>query len=47
MFERFSSQLNLEMENNKYEYVKFFELGDELMPLTWLVVRIDGHHFHR
>eukprot|EP00268_Persea_americana_P047136 TRINITY_DN4886_c0_g1_i2.p2 TRINITY_DN4886_c0_g1~~TRINITY_DN4886_c0_g1_i2.p2 ORF type:complete len:107 (+),score=15.59 TRINITY_DN4886_c0_g1_i2:234-554(+) len=34
------------MANNKYEYVKSFEPEDELMPLTWIVVRIDGHRFH-
>lgn len=46
-FERPSQAIWLEMANNKYEYVKSFEPEDELMPLTWIVVRIDGHRFHR
>lgn len=35
------------MANSKYEYVKSFELEDRLLPLTWIVVRIDGRSFHR
>eukprot|EP01018_Ginkgo_biloba_P038373 Gb_05117 [translate_table: standard] len=35
------------MANSKYEYVKSFELQDNLLPQTWLVVRIDGCHFHK
>jgi hypothetical protein len=35
------------MANSKYEYVKQFELADNLLPNTWLVVRIDGRGFHR
>ncbi|XP_068665006.1 tRNA(His) guanylyltransferase 1 [Aristolochia californica] len=35
------------MANSKYEYVKSFEVNDPLMPSTWIVVRIDGCHFHR
>lgn len=35
------------MANSKYEYVKNFERSDKLLPNTWIVVRIDGHSFHR
>ncbi|CAM9528817.1 unnamed protein product, partial [Phaeothamnion confervicola] len=35
------------MANSRFEYVKKFELNDELMPETWLVVRIDGRGFAR
>ena len=33
--------------NIKPEYVKSFQFENKLMPLTWIVVRIDGCHFHR
>lgn len=36
-----------EMANSQYEYVKSFETNDSLLPNTYLVVRIDGHAFHR
>ncbi|KAK9290123.1 hypothetical protein L1049_008288 [Liquidambar formosana] len=29
------------------EYVKSFQFGNKLMPSTWVVIRIDGRHFHR
>jgi len=35
------------MAGSKYAYVKNFELADNLLPNTFLVVRIDGHGFHR
>ncbi|CAL9776410.1 unnamed protein product [Musa acuminata subsp. burmannicoides] len=35
------------MANSKYEYVKKFETDDRLSPSSWIVVRIDGCHFHR
>ncbi|KAK9095925.1 hypothetical protein Sjap_021422 [Stephania japonica] len=35
------------MANSKYEYVKSFEVEDKLMPFNWIVVRIDGRHFHQ
>ncbi|KAI3867895.1 hypothetical protein MKX03_021302 [Papaver bracteatum] len=35
------------MANSKYEYVKSFEVEDKLMPFTWIVLRIDGRHFHQ
>lgn len=35
------------MANSKYEYVKKFEADDRLPPSNWIVVRIDGCHFHR
>ncbi|KAF8377211.1 hypothetical protein HHK36_030584 [Tetracentron sinense] len=31
----------------KPEYVKSFQFENKLMPSTWIVVRIDGCHFHR
>ncbi|MED6151661.1 hypothetical protein PIB30_084554 [Stylosanthes scabra] len=36
-----------DIDNVKPEYVKSFEFDSKLMPLTWIVVRIDGCHFHR
>lgn len=33
------------MANSKYEYVKDFEVQDNLMPHTWIVIRIDGRGF--
>jgi tRNA(His) guanylyltransferase len=33
------------MANSKYEYVKDFEVVDNLMPHTWIVIRIDGRGF--
>ncbi|CEI90262.1 hypothetical protein CU097_010460 [Rhizopus azygosporus] len=35
------------MANSKYEYVRQFELADNMLPNTWLVVRVDGRGFHR
>ncbi|KAL5728464.1 tRNA(His) guanylyltransferase [Ranunculus cassubicifolius] len=35
------------MANSKYEYVKNFEVDNKLLPNTWIVVRIDGRHFHQ
>ena len=32
---------------SKYEYTKLFEQHSTLLRNTWLVVRIDGHGFHR
>ncbi|KAK2784923.1 hypothetical protein FQN53_008109 [Emmonsiellopsis sp. PD_33] len=32
---------------DEYEYVKLFEQDDNLLPNTWIVVRIDGRGFHR
>jgi tRNA(His) guanylyltransferase len=29
------------------DYVKSFQFESRLLPLTWVVVRIDGCHFHR
>ncbi|XP_057725442.1 tRNA(His) guanylyltransferase 1-like isoform X1 [Arachis stenosperma] len=36
-----------DVDNVKPEYVKSFEFDSKLMPLTWIVIRIDGCHFHR
>ena len=35
------------MAGTKYAYVKDFELPDALLPGTYIVLRIDGHGFHR
>ena len=35
------------MAGTKFAYVKNFELPDNLLPGTYIVVRIDGHGFHR
>ncbi|KAJ7946280.1 tRNA(His) guanylyltransferase [Quillaja saponaria] len=35
------------MANSKYEYVKSFEVEDEVMFPNLIVVRIDGRHFRR
>ncbi|OKL55937.1 tRNA(His) guanylyltransferase [Talaromyces atroroseus] len=35
------------MANSKYEYVRLFEQPDNLLPQTWIVVRIDGRGFHK
>ncbi|KAL6298645.1 tRNAHis guanylyltransferase [Sparassis latifolia] len=35
------------MAGSRFEYVKKFELPDPLLPGTFLVLRIDGHAFHR
>jgi tRNA(His) guanylyltransferase len=35
------------MANSEYEYVKReFEFDRRLPPSNWIVVRIDGCHFH-
>ncbi|CAJ1968356.1 unnamed protein product [Sphenostylis stenocarpa] len=36
-----------EINNVTPEYVRSFESDIKLMPSTWIVVRIDGCHFHR
>ncbi|SPO02265.1 probable THG1 Protein required for tRNAHis guanylylation at 5 prime [Cephalotrichum gorgonifer] len=33
------------MANSKFEYVKAFEQPDNLLPNTWIVVRVDGRGF--
>jgi hypothetical protein len=33
------------MSDNRFEYVKHFEQPDNLLPNTWIVVRIDGRGF--
>lgn len=38
----FSANLSL-----RYEYVRAFEQPDNLLPNTWIVVRIDGRGFHK
>ncbi|KAI0397390.1 tRNA guanylyltransferase [Xylariaceae sp. FL0594] len=33
------------MANSRFEYVKQFEQNDNLLPNTWIVIRIDGRGF--
>jgi hypothetical protein len=33
------------MALSKYEYVKHFELDDKLLPVCWVVIRLDGKGF--
>ncbi|KAJ7140076.1 Thg1 C terminal domain-containing protein [Mycena crocata] len=35
------------MAGSKYAYVRNFELPDSLLPGTFMVLRLDGHSFHR
>ncbi|KAL1949433.1 hypothetical protein VTO73DRAFT_8314 [Trametes versicolor] len=35
------------MAGSKFAYVRNFELPDPLLPETFMVLRIDGHAFHR
>ncbi|KAI4925897.1 uncharacterized protein J4E92_006633 [Alternaria infectoria] len=35
------------MANSKFEYVRGFEQPDNLIPNTWIVVRIDGRGFSK
>jgi tRNA(His) guanylyltransferase len=35
------------MAGSKFAYVKKFELPDALLPSTFMVLRLDGHSFHR
>jgi len=35
------------MANSKYDYVKNFEKSETLLPLTYIVIRIDGRGFHK
>lgn len=35
------------MAGSKYAYVKNYELPDNLLPGTFMIMRIDGHGFHR
>ncbi|CAE6537794.1 tRNA(His) guanylyltransferase [Rhizoctonia solani] len=35
------------MANTRFQYVRSFELPDPLLPNTHLVLRIDGHAFHK
>ena len=33
------------MAKSKYEYVKYFEKSEHMLPKTYIVVRIDGRSF--
>nr|CAH8849294.1 unnamed protein product [Trichobilharzia regenti] len=35
------------MAKSIYEYVRNFELMDQCLPSTWIVVRLDGQGFHK
>lgn len=35
------------MAKSAYEYVKGFESSDQILPNTWIVVRVDGKNFHK
>ncbi|KAG9096621.1 tRNA-His guanylyltransferase [Ceratobasidium sp. UAMH 11750] len=35
------------MANSRFAYVRSFELPDPLLPNTYIVLRIDGHAFHK
>ena len=35
------------MAGSKFAYVRNFELPDPLLPGTFMVLRLDGHAFHR
>ena len=35
------------MAGSRFAYVRDFELPDPLLPDTYIVLRIDGHSFHR
>ncbi|CAG7847741.1 tRNA(His) guanylyltransferase; AltName: Full=tRNA-histidine guanylyltransferase [Serendipita indica DSM 11827] len=35
------------MANSKYAYVRSFELPDNILPGTYMIVRLDGHSFHK
>ncbi|KAL9175038.1 hypothetical protein ABFS82_02G089900 [Erythranthe guttata] len=39
-------QFTEDLSKTKSEYVKSFQHESRLMPSTWIVVRIDGCHFH-
>jgi hypothetical protein len=35
------------MAGSRFAYVKNFELPDPLLPGTFIMLRLDGHSFHR
>jgi tRNA(His) guanylyltransferase len=35
------------MSGSKYEYVRTYERPDALLANTYLLLRIDGHAFHK
>lgn len=44
---RSGGRLTIAMANSKYEYVKSFEVEDEVMLPNLIVVRLDGRNFER
>ncbi|KAG9443276.1 hypothetical protein H6P81_014616 [Aristolochia fimbriata] len=47
VFTPLTVQFICDMAKSKYEYVQSFEDNDALPTPLWIVVRIDGHNFHR
>lgn len=37
----------VKMAKSQFEYVKKFEVADECLPNTWIVIRLDGRCFHK
>ena len=35
------------MAVSRFAYVRDFELPDQLLPATFIILRIDGHAFHK
>ena len=42
----FHTAANSIMAQSRFEYVRNFECADNLLPNSWIVVRIDGKKFH-
>ncbi|GFQ03285.1 trna(his) guanylyltransferase 1 [Phtheirospermum japonicum] len=40
-------QFTEDLSKAKVDYVRSFQYESRLMPFTWIVIRIDGCHFHR
>ena len=46
--EHFPTLINpFDMAGSRWAYVRNFELPDTLLPNTFILLRIDGHAFHR
>jgi Uncharacterized conserved protein len=39
------SNIIIDTDSPRFEYVKQFEQADNLLPNTWIVIRIDGRGF--
>lgn len=40
-------QFSEDLNKSRPDYLKSFLYESRLMPCTWVVIRIDGCHFHR